>query len=298
MLNLHQLRAFVAVAETEHVGRAAEQLHISQSPLSRLIIQLEAQLGLNLFERVRQRVRLTPNGRLFLEEARALLAQAERIETSARQLGSGEAGTLAIGYVEAAMHSGFLPRVLNRLRTTRPAMQVTLHALRSAPQIKALRHRDLDVALLYTPPPLTDTSMVSVKVVNDALVLALPAEHPLAGNASLRPQDLDGLAWIAMPQALNPVARDRFMAACLASGFTPQIKLEVAETLTALGLVGEGLGATLVQASLRDISFSQVVFRDLLWFPLSVNVYATWRHADTTPLVAAFRETIECCAVA
>ena len=78
-MELQQLRYFVAVAETEHVGRAAERLHISQSPLSRQIRQLEEQLGLQLFERIKQRVRLTPAGRDFLAEARDLLAQAERV---------------------------------------------------------------------------------------------------------------------------------------------------------------------------------------------------------------------------
>ncbi|MFF1301245.1 LysR family transcriptional regulator, partial [Streptomyces sp. NPDC058296] len=66
MLDLRQLRYFIAVAETEHVGRAAERLHISQSPLSRQIAQLENKLGLTLFERTQQRIRLTRDGAVFL----------------------------------------------------------------------------------------------------------------------------------------------------------------------------------------------------------------------------------------
>ncbi|MBO8044304.1 LysR family transcriptional regulator, partial [Pseudomonas aeruginosa] len=109
MLDLRQLRYFVAVAEDEHVGRAAERLHISQSPLSRQIAQLEERLELQLFERSQQRIRLTADGRTFLAEARALLTHANRLESLARRLGRGDEGGLCIGYLEYAMHSGVLP---------------------------------------------------------------------------------------------------------------------------------------------------------------------------------------------
>ena len=92
MLDLRQLRYFVAVAEDEHVGRAAERLHISQSPLSRQIAQLEERLELQLFERSQQRIRLTADGRTFLAEARALLTHANRLESLARRLGRGDEG--------------------------------------------------------------------------------------------------------------------------------------------------------------------------------------------------------------
>ena len=131
MIDLRQLRQFVAVAEAEHVGRAAEVLAMSQSPLSRQIMQLEASLGLPLFERVRKRVRLTREGRGFLDEARALLAQAERLEAQARRIGRGDAGTLTLGYVEGAVHAGVLPAVLRQFRAPRRDIRIELQALRS-----------------------------------------------------------------------------------------------------------------------------------------------------------------------
>jgi DNA-binding transcriptional LysR family regulator len=87
MLDLRQLSYFVAVAEEEHVGRAATRLHISQSPLSRQIAGLEDRLGLRLFERIHRRIRLTHEGRAFLTQARQVLAQAQALEALGRSLG-------------------------------------------------------------------------------------------------------------------------------------------------------------------------------------------------------------------
>lgn len=99
MIDLRQLKYFVVVAEEEHVGRAAERLFISQSPLSRQISQLEEKLGLMLFERNQQRIRLTADGQTFLAEARALLTHANRLESLGKRLGRGEEGGLCIGYL-------------------------------------------------------------------------------------------------------------------------------------------------------------------------------------------------------
>ncbi|MGW7658202.1 LysR family transcriptional regulator, partial [Streptomyces tendae] len=132
MLDLRQLRYFSAVAETEHVGRAAEQLHISQSPLSRQIAQLEKNLGLTLFERSQQRIRLTRDGAIFLSEARALLRHADRLENLGRRLGRGEEGGLCIGYVADAMHTGVLPGALRRLQEESPGIHVALYSMAAA----------------------------------------------------------------------------------------------------------------------------------------------------------------------
>lgn len=89
MIDLRQLKYFVVVAEEEHVGRAAERLHISQSPLSRQIAQLEERLGLTLFERNQQRIRLTADGQTFLAETRSLLTHANRLESLGKTPGTG-----------------------------------------------------------------------------------------------------------------------------------------------------------------------------------------------------------------
>ena len=148
MIDLRQLKYFVVVAEEEHVGRAAERLHISQSPLSRQIAQLEERLGLTLFERNQQRIRLTADGQTFLAETRSLLTHANRLESLGKRLGRGEDGGLCIGYIENAMHSGVLSTALRTLRVSRPNVHIALYSQPPATQIEGLRQRSLDFSLV------------------------------------------------------------------------------------------------------------------------------------------------------
>ncbi|MFF3405069.1 LysR substrate-binding domain-containing protein [Streptomyces sp. NPDC002742] len=292
MLDLRQLRYFVAVAEAEHVGRAAERLHISQSPLSRQIAQLEKNLGLTLFERSQQRIRLTSDGRVFLTEAQALLRHADRLENLGRRLGRGEEGGLCIGYVADAMHTGVLPSALRTLRDQRPGIHVALYDQESAEQFEGLRQRSLDIALVRTPPPENDPDLDAAALLRDPLLLALPEKHPLAVAAELTPDVLDGQPWIAVGDAQDPAWRDTFVASCVASGFTPDIRLDAADPLTALGLVASGLGLALIQKSMVRGTSEGVAVRELPWYEGSVQLWAAWHRVDLRPVVAAFRETV------
>ncbi|MFF3418432.1 LysR substrate-binding domain-containing protein [Streptomyces sp. NPDC002698] len=292
MLDLRQLRYFVAVAEAEHVGRAAERLHISQSPLSRQIAQLEKNLGLTLFERSQQRIRLTSDGRVFLTEAHALLRHADRLENLGRRLGRGEEGGLCIGYVADAMHTGVLPSALRTLRDQRPNIHVALYDQESAEQFEGLRQRSLDIALVRTPPPEGDPDLDAAPLLRDPLLLALPERHPLALAEELTPGVLDGQPWIAVGDAQDPAWRDTFVASCVASGFTPDIRLDAADPLTALGLVASGLGLALIQRSMVRGMSDGVAVRELPWYEGSVQLWAAWHRIDLRPVVAAFRETV------
>lgn len=292
MIDLRQLRYFVVVAEEEHVGRAAERLHISQSPLSRQIAQLEERLGLNLFERSQQRIRLTVDGQTFLAETRAFLTHANRLESLGRRLGRGEEGGLCIGYIENSMHSGVLPDALRSLRSSRPGVHIALYSLNSSEQLEGLRQRSLDIALVSEPPINDAPDLDCARVLNDPMLLALPAPHPLAQQAVLRPADLAEQEWIAVSHRQSTGKRDDFVSACVKAGFNPNIRLEASEPLTALGLVAAGLGMTMIQQSLRHNAPNGVVLRELPWLLYTTPLWAAWHRINLRPLVATFRQVL------
>lgn len=292
MLDIRQLQYFVAVAEEEHVGRAAERLHISQSPLSRQIAQLEDKLGLTLFERNAQRIRLTRDGRTFLAETQAFLTHGNRLEALARRLGRGDEGGLCIGYIENAMHSGVLPDGLRALRLTRPAVHVALYNMHSAEQVEGLRQRSLDIALLCEPPLPGDPDLDCAQVLSDPMLLAMPETHALASKENLTPEDLAGQEWIAVLHKESALKHDNFVAACARAGFTPDIRMEATEPLTALGLVAAGLGMAMIQHSLRQHAPAGVALRALPWFAYRTPLWAAWHKVNLRPLVGIFRATL------
>ncbi|EKT4524857.1 LysR family transcriptional regulator [Pseudomonas putida] len=293
MQDLRQLRYFVAVAECENVGRAAEQLHISQSPLSRQIAQLEEHLGLALFERRNQRLFLTSDGRTFLSEARGLLKHAERLESLGKRLGRGEEGGLCIGYVNHAIHAGVLPGAVRAIRSERPQIHIVLYNMTPREQFEGLRQRSIDIALVCEPPPEHDPDLRAQSVLDDPMLLALPAAHPLAAKATLTPADLHEQEWIitgGQPDQINK--RDDFIARCGDAGFTPRLALEASDPLSVLGLVSAGLGLAMVQSSLSTSAGPTVVLRELDWFRPCVKLWAAWHQVDLRPIVGIFREQV------
>ena len=275
MVDLRLVRYFIAVAETEHVGRAAERLHISQSPLSRQVRQLEEQLGLRLFDRERQRVKLTDEGRWLLGEARELLARAERVERDAGRMARGEIGRVTVGFVKSSMWSSLLPRALRRFRAAWPTVRVELRALRSGHQIEGIRSGDLDIGLMHTP--LRDEALEAECILDEAFALAVPRGHLLAKKKAIVPRDLDGQPWIALSRRDYPTMYDRLMAACGRAGFTPDVSYDATEPATMLGLVAAEMGMALLQESARAVATRDVVFRDLPWFPTTVRTWVVWR---------------------
>ncbi|MFZ6647764.1 LysR family transcriptional regulator [Undibacterium sp. TJN25] len=293
MLNIQQLHYFVTVAEEEHVGRAAERLHISQSPLSRQIAQLEDKLGLTLFERSQQRIKLTADGRIFLAEAQAFLTHAKRLESMARRLGSGDEGGLCIGYLENAMHSGVLHHALRELLAEKPAIHIALYNYSNAAQLEGLRQRSLDVGLICEPVPADDPELISFQVLSDPMLLALPASHPLAKAKKFTPKDLAEQKWIGVIHKESVRTNDNFIAACAEAGFAPAIAVEASEPLAALGLVAAGLGVTMVQKSLRQQAPEGVVLHEVPWLNYRASLWVAWHKVALRPLVTHFRELVQ-----
>jgi len=287
MLDLHLLRSFIAVAETEHVGRAAEKLHVSQSPLSRQIQRLEAELGMRLFDRIRRRIRLTAEGRWLLAESRRLLDDAERVEREAGRVARGEVGSVTVGFVRGAMWSRVLPAALRRFRAVHPDVRVALRAMTSTAQVAALRSGAIDVGVVYTAP--RGAGVTVTPLAADRFVLALPRGHRLARATAVRPRDLDGQPWVALARSIHPRLSELVLGACAEAGFTPDVRYEANEPVTLLALVDAALGLALVQESARRAAPAGVKLRVLPWLDLSLTMHLLVR---SSPLAARLADQI------
>lgn len=282
MLDLQQLNYFVAVARTQSIARAAEQLHLSQSPLSRQIIALEARLGLILFVREGKRLKLSPVGQRFLLECEDLLASARQVERRAKQQSLGEAGRLDVAYVESAVRCGAVQHALGRLKAARPNVSVHLHPLRTDAQREALQSGAIDLGFGHRAAP--DASGGRSKLlVREPFVLALPRTHALAKRKSITGSLLAGQPFVFVSHQVSPTGRALMLQACRAVGFEPQVQHEVGDPSVALSLVAEGLGLAIVQKSMDSSLPAGVMLRALPNnFPAQLEVHAViGKHAST-----------------
>ncbi|TIV94137.1 MAG: LysR family transcriptional regulator, partial [Mesorhizobium sp.] len=235
---------------------------------------------------------LNAEGRAFLAEARALLANAVRLEKLGRNLATGATGSLAIGYVEGAVHAGLVAAMLKEFRRERPDFHLQLRSGRTAAQFEGLRQRALDLGFVYAPAPKGDPDIESMLVRREQLVLAIPEGDLLADVADIRPDHLDGRVWITVVRQPDDTNRAQFLAACVEAGFVPDIAYETADPLTSLGLVSAGLGLATVQDSLRAAAPPGIVFRDLPWFGRSVAIHLAWRRNDRRAVVGDLRKAV------
>ena len=170
MLEISQLRCFVAVAEELHFGRAAERLNMTQPPLSRQIRLLEHQVGTPLFERTNRVVRLTAAGKAFFPEAGRILRLTEEAAVTARRVAQGDRGTIAIGFT-ATFGYGVLPDLVRGLHDRSPNISLTLKEMVTSAQLEALAMGQLDVGLMRPHPPRGDFDTVLFG--REALMLAI-----------------------------------------------------------------------------------------------------------------------------
>ena len=252
------LRAFIAVGEELHFGRAAERLHISQPPLSVQIRTLEDRLGVRLFERDRRHVALTEAGAFMLERARRFLADAERSCVEAARIARGEAGVLPVGYTATATYE-VLPELLRRFRARSPSVRLELVELRSAAQPEALRTGRIEVGLACGP--LDEAGLVERVLARERFVAALPRRHPLAAKKWLRMRDLDGVACVAVRPDIEPAWASACNKALARAGVALDVVQETDTKIAMLGLVAAGVGVAIVSESMQRLARDGLVHR-------------------------------------
>ncbi|MBA5845712.1 LysR substrate-binding domain-containing protein [Gordonia amicalis] len=285
-MELRHLRYFRAVAEELHFGRAAQRLHIAQPPLSQQIRQLEDELGVPLLVRSTRRVELTAAGEDYLRQVEAILDSVDAAARRAQRIADGRQGNLAIGCVGSATYS-LLPRFVRALRDELPDVDVSVRGEMLAPeQIGALASGDIDLALLRMPVETHGLIVESIR--KDRLIVALPADHPLADTpeeqfvelAALRGED-----FIAHVGGGRSVLSGVLAAAAERAGFVPRIRHEVEETSTLVTLVAAGLGVAIVPEPTSALGVAGVVYRPLAAPIAHVDLVAAYAAARRTPLV-------------
>lgn len=284
-MELRHLRYFVAVAERLHFGRAAAHLRIAQPSLSQQIRRLESELQAELLERTKRRVRLTETGRLFLPQAREILARADRAAVLARASSLAKAGRLRVG-ISYWIDPAVVIEAVRRLHDANAAVSVEVRSVPIPLQLAALREDRLDVGLLR--PPVEEPRIESQTLAAEPFVVALPASHRLASRRRVPMPALADEAHILPPRDAIPALYDLALKVCRDAGFIPRVRDEADHPEAALGFVAAGIGIALVPSWVRRLRVPGVVFRPLTPSQRIVQTAAAWRREAGSPLVSAF----------
>lgn len=290
MLEVRHLRYFVAVAEDLNFSRAADRLHMAQPPLSAAIRQLEQELGTELLARTTREVRLTDAGRTFLEGARRTLSELERARVETQRAAAGEVGQLRVGFSWSARFET-LPAIGRSFRQTHPDVSLLAEEMWNARMLPALRSAAIDLAISLCPEVASEASYQTIRVEPVIALLAQP--HPLAGQQSLRLQELADERFLFFPRELAPRLYDFMVGLCRRAGFEPHAtgesfhsgwELQILSDIDVVALVPAPVGLDLPDGIVG------VVVADP---PDMLETALVWRKDDGSPVNRAFREAAQ-----
>lgn len=285
-MDISQLRAFLAVAEELHFGRAAEKLHRAQPPLSRTIKQLERELGTELFVRSTRAVKLTASGEALVGPAREVLDALRRAEAAVRAADDGNVGLVRIAFAGTSTHR-LVAHLARVVRSQRPGIQLELSSQNFAqPAMKKLIEGETDIA--FGRWDIIPAEVSARVVMEDSLVLAVPDTHPLAGVERLSVAQLAGRQFVSLPPHEGAVLPDRLRRLAYTGGFVADVVQVAPDTQTALALVSAEVGCHLTLASVAaNADDPHVVFVPVDASTPDVDLRVAWRHEDPNPAVHA-----------
>lgn len=280
-MELRHLRYFIAVAEELHFSRAAARLNVAQPPLSTQIRQLEEEIGVTLFLRTRRRVELTEAGEAFLIEARRVLGVLERGVALAREIGTGQRGTLRLGAVYSAIYA-VVPQMLRAFAVQHPDISVELSEMTVQQQLDALASGTIDVGILRSP--IHDARIETRLLFREGIVAVVPAGHELASRGAIHVADLAPYPFLLSGIGLQSSFRQHVLGTFDRFGIVPNITREIAEIHSIISLVGAGLGVSIAPATVSHIRVSDVVYLRILDDIPQIEVSLAW-HRDVRPPV-------------
>jgi LysR family hca operon transcriptional activator len=292
-VELRHLRYFVAVAEELNFTRAAANLRTAQPSLSQQIRQLEKAVGAPLLDRSRHHVALTNAGRVFLRQARDILARVEHARRLARQAAEGRAGDMSVGTFPSA-DIRILPALRPLVAAHLPDLRLILHSKYTMGPVEGLKSGELDVAFMRGP--LEVEGLDSVELLREEIVILLPSHHALARRKRIPVASLDDLPCITLERSLSPPLHDAVAALYRRAGIRMHAVSSADNVLGHLQLVQEGLGFALLPDSIAAVLPPGVTFRPLDVDPApDVSVVIAWKSGNSSRLVREFVDLARRC---
>lgn len=281
IVDVRQLRCFIAVAEELHFGRAAHRLHVAQPAVSQTVKGLERELGISLLDRSNRRVTLTEAGSVLLVEAYAVVNRVEGATTVMSRLRDADNLRLTIGAVPA-LPPQLLPTLLARVRDELPDLTVSMRTLPAEARLPAVLDPAGGVSIALLRNASRTPGIATRLLAREAVGLALPAAHQLNTLAAVSPAELSGLPVVTFSAEADPEMHRKLFGALTEAGFTgPGALYESASGAVdaSLRLVANGTAVSFKLASeVEAFGDPTIVWRPIAGLSITVSAYAAWRR--------------------
>ena len=291
MIEMSQLRCFVAVAEELHFGRGAARLNMTQPPVSRHIQVLERVVGVSLFDRSNRAVRLTPAGKSFLIEARKILRLSQDASLTARRIAHGETGNVSIGFTAASGYS-FMPQLVSLSKNRLANVNLVLHELVTVDQIEALNTGKIDLGLMRAK--FNYQGLEKRRVLTEKLVAAVHVTDDRAQAEMLELKDFNNRRFIMYSPDNAGYFHDMLIRQFERAEVTPVYNQYMSQIHSILALVHADLGAAIVPETARLLKFENVAY-----VPVSlpsehlVELHLVWKQDNNNPCLPPLLDIIE-----
>lgn len=276
-MTLEQLRVFVAVAERQHMTRAAEVLHLAQSAVSAAIAALEGRHGAKLFNRVGRGIELTEAGELFLTEAKSVLARAEAADLVLAELAGLKRGTLTV-QASQTIASFWLPRYLVAFRHAHPGVDVKLSIGNTAQAVLAVRSGAAELG--FVEAEVEDPLLISQVLAQDQLVVVVGNNHPWATRSNITAEEVTETEWVLREPGSGTRSFFEHALSDLSIDLTRlRIGLELPSNESVCAAVEAGMGATAVSASVAASGIEAGLLHEVK-LPLPARCFYVLQHAE------------------
>jgi len=291
-MKIQQLIYFDTTAGERSFSGSARKLNVSQPAVSRVVRELENELGVALFHRGRLGLRLTPQGERFLIGTRKILSCCEEAVRDVKHA-AGTQRKLVVGFIPEVLKT-FLGHTFRKFRLDHPDAELNVRDMLPGEQIAALRSREIDLAVFANLPPELGEEFELLVLRKLSLQAAVPAAHPLSGKESIELRDLEHDTFLVYVEEKFPGRTRYIVKNCVRAGFMPVLgRSKAASIVEMLGMIGAGMGVCLLPGDIGDHPHPNVAFLPLKNDIEPICRVAAWLPGNGNPLLRLFLECLK-----
>ncbi|MBQ8562387.1 MAG: LysR family transcriptional regulator, partial [Firmicutes bacterium] len=292
-MNIKQIEGFCYLAQTLNFSKAAEKMYITQPAFSRMIVNLEKELGCQLFVRSKASPKLTLAGEQIYEHMKAIRREYEDICAIARLAEQKKLGNLRIGMLDNGLTEHSL-KLINAFSEDHKAFSLELKEYSEAEIFHALEMEWIDIAFLVHFPESYREKMDGIVSEVSRECVVIHKSHPLAQKNAVGVGELKDVPFVMLRESKSDKGYNHVMTQCLSHGFSPYIAMKADSVAGALSAVDCNLGCTILTDSLQHLAGSNVVF-----VPIENSKpcehWVVWKKDSTNPYVSEFSESLKKC---